>query len=75
MAKIAGHEFYNGRCGCGRFWLDIRNAGTADLGARDIAHAGTLSVTELAEIQLEKEAEEKRIVNATGLIGKQVYGG
>jgi len=75
MPKIAGHEFINGKCDCGRLWLDIRNTGTADIGARDIAHVGTLSATELNQILLEKTAEEDRIVNATGLIGKKVYGG
>lgn len=63
---IAGHEFLNGVCGCGRHWADIRNVGDEALSQAGIAHMGLLNTEELRQIKAEREAEDARIEAAMG---------
>jgi hypothetical protein len=50
---IAGHSYtiFNGRCACGRELVDITHVTEADIGKADIAHSGTLTTYEYAQIE------------------------
>jgi hypothetical protein len=57
---IAGHTFTEtpeGKrvCACGKSWIDVAPASRSDLGTAGWAHTGTLSESELYEIEQERE--------------------
>lgn len=55
---LAGHIFQeteDGRCSCGKKFIDIAWAAETDVGKYDIAHSGQLTANELDQIIAERE--------------------
>lgn len=65
---IAGHVFVNGRCACGRIWLDIRNTTREDIGLSHIAHIGQLTDMEYTQIEEQRREEDDRFQNAMAVV-------
>lgn len=55
MALIAGHDFTQGPCSCGRKFSDISGAQPSDVGQPHWAHVGELAQTEYTQIVVERE--------------------
>jgi hypothetical protein len=49
--SAAGHTFKNGACDCGARLVDLQHMTETDVGKPGIAHAGTLTNLELAQIK------------------------
>ena len=70
MTIIAGHEFVDGRCRCGRKWVDIRHVDATYVGEAGYAHTGNLNVMEVQQIAVEVQRERdvfERAIADTGM--------
>lgn len=66
-ARVAGHDFYNGRCGnCGRLWADIRDVDISAIGLRGIAEHGELNLFEVNQIAEYRKREVDACAQAMG---------
>lgn len=61
---VAGHTFINGRCHCGRKWVDIRNCDETFVAAVGVACVGQLNMAEANQILTARADEDARIERA-----------
>lgn len=66
--RIAGHDFVNGRCHCGRRWSDIRDATPDCVGKQGWAHTSYLTADEYSEIEAARAVEVERCWAAVGAV-------
>jgi hypothetical protein len=57
--SAAGHTFVSGICACGRRFVDIQYYGEAQVNQPNIAHSGSLTVSEAQSIVTLKVALDK----------------
>ena len=59
----------NGRCACGRKWVDIRHVDETYLGSPGYAHDGNLNMFEVNTIKEMRRLEELRLESAMKEVG------
>lgn len=62
---IAGHNFIDDRCDCGRKWIDIMHADETYFHADGYAHSGLLNMEEITQITQERLRREAIYSEAT----------
>jgi hypothetical protein len=67
---IAGHTFIDGRCECGRKWVDIKHVDMTYMNEVGYAHTGGLNIMEIAQIMAEAKIERDLIEVTTRAMGE-----